>query len=157
MQDVVVPALGSYVFTRVEPVRGDELRSVPGIRGFVRDRASGGPAQVPDTVVAELLSRAPTEVLPAPERPCGFRPGERVIVHGSGLIAGHAGVFQQAINGEHAVIEQEWLGRTVSVTVRLDEISKVEKRNKRRRRRRRGKASPRNGNGELILAAECPT
>ena len=114
MRDEVTPAFGRYVFTRVEPARREELRQVLGVYGFVRD-GSGAPAQVSDSVVSELLTRAPSEILPTPEQPCGFRHGERVIVHGAGLVAGYFGIFQHPVDDEHAVIEQEWLGRTVSV------------------------------------------
>ena len=53
MRDEVTPAFGRYVFTRVEPARREELRSVLGVYGFVRD-GTGAPAQVSDAVVSEL-------------------------------------------------------------------------------------------------------
>ena len=82
-----------------------------------------------------------------------IRRGERVQVGGDGLVAGYFGIFRHPVDGEMAVIEQDWLGRVVQVTVRLDELAKAERKNKRRRRRRHGRASPRNANGELIIDA----
>jgi hypothetical protein len=103
-------------------------------------------------VVDELLARAPHEVLPTPERLCGFRHGERVVVHGAGLVAGYFGIFKHPVDGGYAVIDQDWLGRVVQVKVRLDELTKAERRTKRRRHRRRGRASPRNAADELVLS-----
>ena len=72
MRDEVTPAFGRYVFTRVEPARREELRSLLGVYGFVRD-GTCAPTQVSDAVVSERLARGPSEILPAPEQPCGFR------------------------------------------------------------------------------------
>ena len=124
--------------------RWDELRSIEGVAGYVRD-GDGGPARIPDAVVADLLARAPDGILQRPEAPCPFRPGERVIVRGDGLVAGYHGIFQNALDSEYAIIEQAWLGRMVSVRVRINELdpaSEGRRRKKRRhhraRRRKRG-------------------
>jgi transcription antitermination factor NusG len=134
--DIVVPAFSRYVFARVPNERwGEFFDQVEGVVGYVRN-GDGGPAHVEPQVIADLLARAVDGFLPPPETPCPFRAGERVIVRGGGLIAGYYGVFQHALDDRHAVIEQEWLGRMVPVTVRIDDLEHVDRRHAKRRHHR---------------------
>jgi transcription antitermination factor NusG len=144
-------AFPRYLFVSVAPGRWPALLEIAGVTGYVRD-ADHGPVRVAPEIVDDLIARADAAgVLPEEPKRCPFARGERVIVNGGGLVAGYFGIFQHPVDGEHAVIEQERLGRTVSVKVRLDELGKAERKNKRRRRRRHGRASPRNAAGELVL------
>ena len=139
--DAFRPAFPRYLFAQIPDERWMEFfEQVEGVCGFVRN-GDNGPAHIASDIIGGLLARAPNGVLPEEPKRCPFARGERVIVRGAGLVAGYFGIFQHPVDGEHAVIEQEWLGRSVSVKVRLDELAKAERKNKRRRRRRHGRAS----------------
>jgi hypothetical protein len=148
--DVELPAFPRYVFARIPDERwGEFFEQIEGVAGYVRASRGGGPAHIPNAVVDALLARAPDGILQPPEVPCPFRPGERVIVRGRGLAAGYEGRFQHALDGVHAVIEQPWLGRWVTVTVRLDDLERLlpvprkrKRRHHRPKRRRNGSQAP---------------
>lgn len=107
--------------------RGRADAQVEGVAGYIHD-GNGGPAHIPPQVVADLIARAPDGFLQLPETPCPFRHGERIMVRGGGLIAAYYGIFQHALDGQHAIIEQEWLGRLVPVTVRLNDLDPMQPR-----------------------------
>jgi transcription antitermination factor NusG len=143
MIDVDRAAFPRYIFVRIPAERWVEFfEQVEGVAGYVRN-GDGGPAHVSDSVIDGLLARAPNGLLAQPEAPCAFRLGERVIVRGYGVVAGYEGVFQHALDGVHAIIEQSWLGRQVPVTVRLDDLEHLSSR--RRSRHHRPKRRRRNG------------
>jgi hypothetical protein len=121
MIDAAAPAFPRYAFVSVPDERFGELLQVEGVVGYVRN-GNGGPAHVPDAVVAELLARSNGETLPTPEARCPFQRGERLIVRDSGVAAGHTARFERPLGGGLAVVLQEWLGRWVPVTVQIDDL-----------------------------------
>jgi transcription antitermination factor NusG len=142
MVDAAAPAFPRYLFVSAADDRWGDLLATEGVTGFVRN-GGGGPAHVPDTVIADLLARANGETLPVPEARCPFQRGERLIVRGAGVAAGHAAQFEYALGDGLAVVLQEWLGRWVPVTVQLDDLDKLPRRNGKKKRRRH------RSNGEL--------
>jgi transcriptional antiterminator RfaH len=136
--DTLQPAWPGYVFIRAHGA-WDEIRDIKGTIDFVR--FGGEPARVSDSVIAGLLARAPDGILPVEPKKARFGFGERVRIKGSGLLAGHAGIFQYVVDDHRVIVLQEWLGRFVPIELDENDIEPEppakNKCRKRRHRRRR--------------------
>lgn len=137
--DSLQPAWPGYVFVRAYGV-WDEVRDIKGAIDFVRFGTE--PARVSDDVVAALLVRAPDGILPVEAKKARFRFGERIRIKGTGLLAGHTGIFQYVVDDHRVIVLQEWLGRFVPIELAEDDIETEPPTKNRRRKRRHRRRRP---------------
>lgn len=134
------PIFPGYVFAAAQGL-WDCVRGIVGVLGFVQfgERIS----VVPNGTVQQLVDASVDDVLPLRVVPAisRFGRGDRVRVHGAGVLAGHFGIFQNMLAGTQALIEIDWMGRWVPVPIDERDLElEIDAPRRRRRRRRRGSA-----------------
>jgi transcription antitermination factor NusG len=139
-----VPAFPGYVFVSAG-TSFEEVRSVLGVFDFVR--IGEAIAEITDSIVDALLDLAVEDgTLPIGEEleSARFKNGDRVLIRN--LNFDTSGVFRSLESDSRAIVEVEWFGRCVPVSVPEGDLTldKIENRREyprpiRRRRRRLGK------------------
>lgn len=135
----ILPAFPGYIFVSAYQRCWDIARDIVSVVGFVH--FGEGLSLVPHHVVEGLVSLADADgVLPTPPVKVSsrFAPGDRVVIQGDGVLAGHQGIYQRVLIGPHVIIDVDWMGRWVPISVdeRDLETASVSKLRKRRRRQR---------------------
>lgn len=116
-----VPAFPGYVFVAAE-VAFDRLREISGVFDFVRIGESV--AEIDASVVDGLLELAIDDgTLPIGEEPVSarFRAGDRVLIRN--LNFDTVGVFCSLEEPGRAIVEVDWFGRAVPVSVAESDLS----------------------------------
>jgi transcription antitermination factor NusG len=126
-----------YIFVRCSH-RWDELRERTKISGFVRFGEEL--AEVGEKIVTALCVAFPDDIAPESETPSRFTSGQAVDIIGAGPFAGYRAVFLRAIWPDRCILWIDMLGRTVPISVKINDVverAAFESRNKRKRKRRR--------------------
>jgi antitoxin (DNA-binding transcriptional repressor) of toxin-antitoxin stability system len=105
-------------------------------------------AILPDGTVTALLAAAKDAIIPTPDISSPrFHRGDQVVIRGNGVLSGQYAVFQHPLTPEAALIEIDWLGRWIPVSIDDRDllpfiaVKRDAPRRKRRHRRRRRRAS----------------
>ena len=143
----ILPAFPRYIFLRIlfDNIYHHLLETVSDIQDFLRENGAVWRGQ--QTVLDDILVRADANgflMIPPPR--CRFTPGQQVIVRGESLISGYEARFERQLSEELAIVEQPWLGRMVSVAVKLQDLDPVPDRHQRNKKRRRHRPKRRNQN-----------
>jgi transcription antitermination factor NusG len=138
-----VPAFPGYVFVGAG-ASFEEVRAVLGVLGFVRN--GDEIAEIDSAIVDELLDLAVDDgTLPLEREPesARFSPGDRVVI--SNVSFDTCGIFLSLENDGRAIVEVDWFGRLVPVSVSESDLALDKTENRReyprpsKRRRRFGR------------------
>jgi len=116
-----VPAFPGYVFVAAD-VAADVVREISGVFDFVRIGESV--AEIAASIVDELLDLAVEDgTLPVGEEPVSarFRAGDRVVIRN--LNFDTVGVFSSLEEPGRAIVEVDWFGRVVPVSVAESDLT----------------------------------
>ena len=130
------PVFPGYIFVQLVGLLWERVRTISNVLGYVK--LGQNVDLVEDRVVQQLVAASTEDVLPLVTAPIvsRFKPGDRVVVHGEGVLAGQTAVFQRMLVGTQALIDVEWFGRWVPIAVDERDLDLNVTRRRRRRRRR---------------------
>jgi hypothetical protein len=144
------PIFPSYIF--VDPTgRFRTVEEIIGVIGWLR--LGENIAEVDETIVDGLVAAGTNDVLPVPERPIASRffTGDRVQIVGPSVMAGQIGIFQRMLTPLLALVDLDWMGRMVPLSVDERDLfpERAARRRHRRQRPRRRHRRPPAENGHL--------
>lgn len=119
---VMRPLFPGYLFVRADPAQG-AWRAINGTQGIAKlvQFGSGGPASVPDALIAGLMSRcdSPDVVQPKP-----LKTGERVRML-SGPFADFLATVERISPGQRVWVLLDFMGRQTRAFARRGEVATV--------------------------------